>query len=99
MKECGDEATAFQPGQRVVCVPSQAWSALDGSGTWQQVSPPPLPDPVHKAFCMPCIYSAAQAFNAAYSEVSAVQMMVAPQANLFPVPNNVSDRDAAQLSV
>ena len=38
MEECGDEATAFQPGQRVVCVPSQAWSALDGSGTWQQVS-------------------------------------------------------------
>lgn len=42
VEECGAEATRFQPGQRVVCVPSQAWSALDGSGTWQQVQQPLL---------------------------------------------------------
>lgn len=34
---CGPQVNNFEPGQRVVCVPSTAWSALDGSGTWQQV--------------------------------------------------------------
>ena len=48
---------------------------------------------------MPCIYSAAWAYNMASWRVGAVQMMVAPEANLFPVPDNVSDRDAAQFSV
>ena len=48
---------------------------------------------------MPHMYSDARALTAAHWIVSAVQMMVAPEANLFPVPDDVSDRDAAQLSV
>ena len=37
VEECGPEVKRFQAGQRVVCVPSKAWSTLDGSGSWQQV--------------------------------------------------------------
>ena len=38
VEHCGQGAGSFEPGQRVVVVPSTAWSALDGSGTWQQVT-------------------------------------------------------------
>jgi D-arabinose 1-dehydrogenase-like Zn-dependent alcohol dehydrogenase len=62
VERCGPQATKFGAGQRVVCVPSQAWSALDGSGTWQQA-------------------------------------MLVPQDNLYPVPEDVSDQDAAQFAV
>ena len=36
VERCGPHADKFSIGQRVVCIPSKAWSALDGSGTWQQ---------------------------------------------------------------
>ena len=62
MERCGTHATSLRVGQRVVCIPSQAWSALDGSGTWQQA-------------------------------------MLAPEENLYPVPDDVPDQDAAQFAV
>jgi NADPH:quinone reductase-like Zn-dependent oxidoreductase len=37
VQACGDAVKGLKPGQRVVCIPSRTWSALDGSGTWQQV--------------------------------------------------------------
>ena len=32
----GSDVSGFTPGQRVVNVPSADWSALNGSGTWQE---------------------------------------------------------------
>ncbi|CAL8463669.1 g3203 [Coccomyxa elongata] len=62
VQACGSNVKGLKPGQRVVCIPSKAWSALDGSGTWQQV-------------------------------------MSVPWGNLYPVPDDVTDEQAAQFAV
>ncbi len=53
MEECGPEVTRFKTGQRVVCVPSKAWSALDGSGSWQQAWRLPLKDSCNSELLRP----------------------------------------------
>jgi NADPH:quinone reductase-like Zn-dependent oxidoreductase len=36
VESLGSGVTDATAGQRVVCIPSREWSALDGVGTWQQ---------------------------------------------------------------
>ena len=113
MEECGKQATKFRAGQRVVCVPSKAWSALDGSGTWQQAWHPPQPR--HSACSLYEIWSVnpcsepglcslphpPPSLAACASSITfpALQIMLVPETNLYPVPDEVTDRVAAQFSV
>lgn len=112
VEECGDQATSFQAGQRVVCVPSKAWSALDGSGTWQQACRPPQSHhsacsqaasapalSLVSAVCLTCLSLHLVEVCTSYIAFPALQVMLVPEANLYPVPDEVTDSVAAQFSV
>lgn len=105
----------LRAGDRVVCVPNREWSALDGNGTWQQVACPPHPSKfflwsrlsvmlvtgghVKTLIAMHICIAAVDIACSDWVSGVLLQMSYVPERNLYPVPDGVTDEEAAQFAV